>query len=665
MRDQLYCVMDYETRSKADLKLVGGYEYARHPSTRLLCVSWAIGTLEQFRRGTYTVHVWSPYLPSPYGEFKRALLNKDIILVAHNAFFEQVITRFVLPRYIHNEEIRSLPPSRWMCTASMARAVAIPGKLETAAAALALGVQKDMEGHRLMMKMSKPRKPTKNNPAVWHAKVSQLKRLMEYCKADVETEIALFLKVPRLSSSERELWLLDQEMNWRGFRVDRPLVHRSLKLIAKEQRDRSIEFRMLTQGEIQTVGQRAAILKWLKARGMALPNLQAKTVKDLLAGRGLRPECRRLLELRQALSKTSTAKFVACEARSRSDGRIRDSLVYHAASTGRFGGAGFQPHNLPKPIIPDTDYAAKVILDPDTDNDVIRLLWGNPLDVFSSCTRSAIVPSEGCEFFSGDFNGIEVRVLFWLAGHADGLRAYREDRDLYCELASVIYGKTITKADDKERDLGKRAVLGCGFGMGDRKFAITCAQWGSPIDKSLAKKAVKAYREVHAPVTQLWYNIERAAIEAVRHPGRTYKTNKTEWTFEKGFLWCKLPSGRKISYYGPRIRMTTTPWGAKKPELWHWGLNDKKQWVFSSTYGGKLTENIVQATARDLMTDKMKEAEVRGYKLVITVHDELLTERKRKTGKLDSFNRLMASGSPWAKGLPIKVGAWQGERYRK
>ncbi len=666
MSAQVYMIKDYETRSKGELKLIGPDEYSKHPSTRILCVAWALGTEEDFRNGTYTVHVWSPYLPSSYGEFKRALFDPNVTLVAHNAGFEQVITENVLPRYIHDPRVKGIPISRYMCTASMARAMALPAKLEHACAALKLGVQKDMEGHKLMMKMSKPRKPTKNDPSVWHCKVSQLKRLMEYCKTDIKAEIELFLNVPKLNPKERNLWMLDQLMNRRGFTADRALVAKALKLIAIEQKGLERETRELTRGKIESTQQRDAILKWVRNRGLALPNLQAKTVQDALAGRLPSRDVRRVLELRALASKTSTAKYVAFESRSRSDGRVRDNLIYHGASTGRFTGAGVQIHNLPRPTIKDTDEAAEIILDPTTDLDFIRMIWGSPLEVFASCLRSVIIADEGYELFSGDFSGIEVRVLFWLAGHEDGLRAYREGRDLYCEQAHVIYGRKITKADDTERDLGKRVVLGGGFGMGAPKFQATCAQWGSVISLDLAKTAIAAYRKLHKPVPQMWYNIEHAAIDAVRKPGKTFTVNKTSWTFKDNYLWCELPSGRKLAYYGARVQMKSTPWGEKRPVLYHWGIHPKtKQWVFSSTYGGRLTENVVQATARDLMTEAMPRLEGHDYKLLITVHDQCLCQRKKGEGSVKEFDGLMARPPLWARGLPIKVDAWVGARFKK
>lgn len=666
---QVYCVIDYETRSEADLKKVGAYEYARHSSTSILCIAWKIGTRETLRETP--TQWWSPALPwYPLSNLLTAFARPSVTLVAHNAFFEQVITRFVLGRYLEGRDpnfvkgsIPDLPPERWICTASQARALALPGKLADACAALKLPVQKDMEGRRLMLKLSKPRKATKNNKSQWHCKTSDLKRLIEYCRTDVAAETELFLATPELIPSERELWLLDQKINWRGFHVDRPLVNKIRGMIVEEQDRFLADTKAITKGTVNSPDQRNALLEWLRKGDVLLPDLRAKTVADALSTGLAKGKPLRMLQIRADATKTSTAKYEALEARSRSDSRVRDSLVYHAASTGRFAGAGVQPQNLPKGTIGNTDKAAAILLDPATDLDTVRMLYGNPLDVFSSVLRACITATPGRKLFGGDFAGIEVRVLFWIANHLDGLNAFRDGRDLYRELAATIYNKPLDKVTAAERNkLGKPAILGCGFGMGWKKFAATCEVQGNPIEDDLAKAAVGAYRAKHAPVVRVWSNLERAAIAATLNPGKRYSINMTTWYAEGKFLFCKLPSGRRLAYREPQVRSKLTPWGEKKPSLHHMD-RVAHQWALNHTYGGKLTENVVQAIARDLMTDATKRAEKKEYEILITAHDELLTDRA--TGSASEFEKLMSIAPPWAGGLPIKVEAWTGERYRK
>lgn len=684
---QKYLVLDYETRSEADLKRVGAFEYSVHPSTQVLCVAWRLGTRDDFaaQSGMKGVtKVWSPAFPSPFGELIRSLCDPEITIVAHNALFEQVITANVLSRIIHLPGLKTIPVSRWICTASLAAALALPRKLEHACQAIRLPIQKDMEGNRLVLKYCKPRKPTKTNAAKWHSSADDLRRIMQYCATDVDAEVELFLAVPPLNPFERRLWELDQRMNLSGFKVDRPMVKNALKMIAVETTRLQKEAVEITKGEIASLGQRDKVLAWVAERNTKLPDLRAKTVADALRDGEHWPEVRRLLEIRQVLSKTSTKKYLAAEMRSRHDGRVRDILMYHAASTGRWGGMGFQPHNLPRGTLKtSTDAAAEVIREGDLE--LVRLLYGEPMEAFSSCLRSTIVPSEGCEFFCTDWNAIEVRKLFWLAKHEAGLQAYREERDLYREQAVPIYKLAAPEdADFTQRDVAKRAVLGCGFGMGWETFQASCALFGNPVDDETAQIAVKAYRETHAPVVKLWGNYERAAIAAVQNRGKRYAINRTVWYVSGDFLYCELPSKRRLAYYGPTIRYERRSkrvkigekagkpvfkrdhWGEPMPKLYHWGVDPKtKKWVNSGTYGGRLTENVVQASARDVMAEAMLRSEASGYRMVITVHDEELAERPIGTGTLEEFEKIAAQVPAWAEGLPLKVGGWKGTRYRK
>jgi DNA polymerase len=372
-----------------------------------------------------------------------------------------------------------------------------------------------------------------------------------------------------------------------------------------------------------------------------------------------------MLELRQAVSKTSTAKYQAFEMRSRYDGRLRDILMYWAASTGRWGGKGVQPQNFPRGTIKNTIQAAGILAEGDLE--LVRMIYGDPMSAFSSCLRNMIVAPEGKVFDVADYAAIETRVLFWVANHEAGLKALREDRDLYCEQASDIYGRHITKEDALERQVGKGVILGCGYQMGWKKFLQTCLSQGITIDEAIAQKAVTSYRTVNYPVVRLWDNTIRAAIAAVLNPKKRFKINHVTWFVENGFLWCELPSGRRLAYYGPEVRYEMTPWGDKRPVLYHYGVNPvTRKWQSDKTYGGRLVENIIQAISRDLMAEAMLKIEATGiWEIVLSVHDELIGERKKGEGSNELFNELMSAVPAWGEGLPVKVEGWSGERYRK
>lgn len=670
-KDQRYLILDYETFSEAKLKNTGSYEYSRHPSTEILCAAWKLGTREELRAGVPTKS-WSPLLPDPrrhFAELLRAFRDPSVVLVAHNAFFEQVITKNVFATKVmpsKRSELASIPPERWLCTASLAAALALPRKLEKACLALNLPFQKDMEGHRLMLKWCKPRKPTKRNPKTRHDDPEELNRLVEYCVKDVDAETALFLYAPPLNPTERKVWVLDQKINLRGFAVDRPLVATILEMIAEESKNLNRETEEMSFGTLLSATQRDGVLDFLAAEGVKLPNLQAKTVSDAIETGLVEGDAKRMLELRQAISKTSTAKYVAFDSRSASDGRLRDILVYHAASTGRWGGAGIQPQNFPRGSIKNTIQAAEILKEGDLE--LVRMVYGNPMDAFSSCLRNMIVAPEGKILDVADYAAIEARVLFWVARHEAGVKAFIENRDLYRELATKIFGVSLDSVTGDQRFVGKQATLGCGYSMGWRKFMATCEKLGQEVPPEVAQTAVNAYRAVNAPVVKTWDMMNRAAIAAVMNPGKRYSINRVTWFVNGKFLFCELPSGRRLAYYGPSVCYEPTPWGEKRPVLYHWGVDSyTKKWVNAKTYGGKLVENVVQAISRDLMAEAMLRIEAAGpWEITLSVHDELIAERDLKKGGSNAeFCRLMAEFPEWAEGCPVKVEGWEGKRYKK
>ncbi len=668
---QVFCVLDFETYSEANLKKLGAFEYSVHPSTEIICAAWRIGTRKSLLEAE--TDFWAPTVINGggFGELYQALMNPDVIMVAHNTLFEQFIVRNVFAtKYMYSKKhaLQAIPPERWICTASLAAAVSLPRSLSGAGEALRLNTQKDKEGHRLMLKWSKPRKPSKNDPATRHTDPQELARVINYCVTDIDSEVELFLTVPPLSPTERRVWLLDQRINMHGFEVDRDLVKTVMDLIVEETKILNAETEELTFGVVSSATKRDQVLKWLSSRGLHLADLQKKTVEDTLAAKIAEGDAERMLQIRSVIGKTSTAKWPVFEMCSRHDSRLRDILRYHAASTGRWGGVRIQAQNLPRSNIKDTIQAAEILKTGDLD--LIRMIYGDPMNVFSCCLRNAIVAPKGHVLDIGDYATIEVRVLFWLADHTEGLRAFREGRDLYVEQASAVYHTDKNQITPDQRFVGKEAVLGFGFGMGAKKFVATLQKKGREISEELAKVAVSSYRSNHSPVVKLWSNIEKAAIAAVENPGKKYGINHTKWFTADGFLYCELPSGRRLAYYAPSVRYEKPHWGGeeKRPVLYHYGENSvTRKWVNDKTYGGKLVENITQATARDVMASAMLELDGAGpWNIVLCVHDELIAERRLNCGVDNAeFNRIMSMVPPWATGLPIRVESFESERYKK
>jgi DNA polymerase len=676
-----YLILDYETYSELDLKKVGGWEYSKHHSTEILCVGYRFGTRANLANSKTVI--WSPYLPETQIEFRgflEALRNSNVQLVAHNALFEQVLTKNVFgPRYMRSKlELRQIPLERWICTASLSRSRGLPGKLEDVTNALNLSHKKDMEGHRLMLRLCKPKKPSKKDPSLRINDEASIARLAEYCVRDVDAETELFLRLPPLHPREREFWLIDQAINLRGFGVDRNLVQSALTLIAHETNRLDEEVRTITKGRLNSARQRNAVLKYLRVNKMVLPDLRANTVKEVLEKNEFPNEqCQKLLEARDAISRSSTSKYRAFEMRSRSDSRARDNTIFFGAHTGRQAGTGLQPQNLFKTLFRPEDLGIGLGLILANDRHCIEALFEKPMELYASALRSCIVPSPESFLDVGDFATIEVRVLFWLAGNDAGLQAFKAGQDLYIEMAAKIYGvcpkelKRKYDLGDKKaslmRQLGKQTVLGAGFGMGinGEKFQATCKQYGIDIPISLAKRAIQAYRQLHQSIPVFWSNLERAALLAFTNPGKTYRIGFLKWKMEKDFLTVELPIGRKLSYYQPKVELKKNLYGFRRQLSYMGILSPSKKFGRIKTWGGKLAENVVQAVARDLLMEAVSRLEMTESKPVLTVHDEIICERPEGQGSFEEFLKTMAMVPDWAKGFPIKVEGWSEKRYRK
>jgi len=690
--EQVYMVFDYETFSECNLKKSGAYEYAVHPSTEVLCLAYCIGTLKELSKPK--IHLLTPKDwegKATDGDFVRALLNPKIKLVAHNAFFEKVITEHVLTRIsnligTHTLKKVGIEETRWICTAASAASAGLPRSLDGASLALELAHKKDKKGHAVMLKLAKPKEATLSDPLTRHTDPVLYRRLYDYCVSDIAAEVELFLKLPRLHARENRFWQLNQAMNMRGFAVDRKLVKGALSAIKRETKAIDAEVNELTEGTVNSARQRDVFLEVLKLEGVKIKNLKAASIQKALLQPGLEPTARRLLELRVLASKSSTAKFKAFELRTRTDGRARDNTLFYGAHTGRDSGSGLQPQNLFKSTLakkPEDLLPSAIELVRTRDLTAIQALFPNSMEVFASVIRSAIIAEPGKVLDVGDFATIEVRVLFWLANHTKGLKALAEGNDLYLEMAAVIYNCTIEEVTlayeagidwaVKGRQLGKQVVLGAGFGIGvgGEKFQASAKQYGLIVSLALSQKSIRAYRKIHSPIPRFWEVIERAAIKAVENPGKSYTHGFLKWKMEGRWLTCELPIGRKLYYFQPRMEWETTKYG-RALKLTYLGVDSvSRKFKRMSTWGGKLTENVVQAVARDLLYEALDRLDTQGHKSVLTIHDEIVTERDLwADGSFDTdfgleMLSIMSVVPAWAKGMPIKVEGWSEERYRK
>jgi DNA polymerase len=703
---------DFETRSRSNLKKEGAYKYSLDPSTQPTCFAFKIlGEPTVYFLPFHTINKQWRDLPEAFRKLWQRLIGEEYEFSAHNSFFEKCIYDNILVARLGWPKIA---PRLRRCTAAKAAACALPRNLEGAGEALKLSIQKDKRGYVAMMATCKPTKaynawrkmqadimirqhagkplmpkqrkwldihgPKFEAPPVFlepEAAPDVWETLYTYCKIDVRTEELLDISLPDLIPQEQEIWFLNQRLNWRGLRFDKPTVDKVVGIMGKESKKKLKELDHLTMGLITKPGARASILEFLESEGITLPNLQAKTVDDALKNFELTEDGKRLLEIRKALSMTSTKKYQTFLDRGVDD-RIRDILLYHGASTGRDTGVGIQPHNFPRGLLAVNknkpyEHAETVA---EFDQEMLEILYGENLAVlFSAIIRNMIIPDAGKELFVADFSKIEVAVLWWLSDNVPGLKILRDGLDPYIYQAAVNTGRTyedIETAVLKEekwaldaRQLGKAQILGCGFGMGWSKFVVTgWVQYRLKLSDDQGKFAVTSYRTANEAVPLMWKAYERAAIETVR-TGKTIHQNKCIFSIEDRFLKVQLPSGRKLSYAYPQLSMRATEWGERET-LEFWAPNSKtKKWGLERTWGGTLTENIVQAVARDLMMPAMVRLEKRGYEALLMVHDEGITQKPKNEGDVDSFVSILCEPPPWGRGLPLEAKGWKGPRYRK
>lgn len=629
--------VDIETFSEADLESVGAYVYANHPSTELLCACWAIddGPIKTIR----------------YGESIAPLvrdLKKVRVVAAHNASFERILLTTLFTQIAKLE-------LTWVCTAAKAAMHALPRKLEKAAEELATVEQKDMEGHRVMLKLSSPKKPTKKDPLTRYLPAThpaEFDRLYSYCGQDVKTERAIDDELPDLPQLEREIYWLDQIINDRGIRCDRDLVNLVLQAWDQHLKVINVKCQKLCGLNATQVGE---LTKYL-----GLTELTKASIEEALSREDLPKKHRRILELRQEANKTSVRKFAAMKAAMGSaDHRLRGMFLYFASITGRWGGRIVQLHNLPRNTAKDFDEVVEKIESGEISGDLAQQL-----------IRPSLIAAKNRELLVGDFSGIEYRITMWLVNCLRALEVIRSGKDLYVVTAMAIYKVSYEKVDDDKRFTGKQAVLGLGFGMGIDRFIGQCASYGVEMEYELASRTVKVYRETYKEVVDGWYELERAAINAMqgKMDGRYHTAfNGRIRYFRRGkFLYCRLPSGRFIAYPFPKLIDDETPWGSPIKKLTYIGMdNITRQRGRISTYGGKLFENVVQGIARDLLALAMLRSEKKGIPVVAHVHDEIVAEIFHKQFTVGEFEDTMTEVPDWADGLPVGVKAFSTQRYTK
>jgi DNA polymerase len=406
-----------------------------------------------------------------------------------------------------------------------------------------------------------------------------------------------------------------------------------------------------------------------------LENTQKATVEEALANpKWWSEKAYEALQIRQSMSKTSAKKYVSMKNCVGSENRARGLLYYHGADTGRWAGRIIQPQNFPRGTLDKgvgiDELCADVIVG---DKAHLDMLYGDAMAAISSALRGAITAGPGKELICADYSSIEARGTFWAADDEKALAVFATGRDIYLDMASQIYDVTYESIpkSDKRRQTGKQAILGLGYQMGAERFQETCAGYGMDFDIEFCEAVVKTYRGVHWKVKQFWYDIDAAAREAVQRGSGAPPVEFNRFKLQHSasdFLQITLPSGRKLSYYQPRIKeMYSERFDNWSHKLTFMGVNSMtRQFNVQQTYGGKLTENVIQALSRDIMAEAMLAAEETGlYLPILTVHDEIVVEVPEGEGDVKEFEQLISRLPKWARGFPLAAEGWRGKRYRK
>ena len=648
--------LDLETFSETPIQH-GTFRYAA--DAEIMVVAYAIDD--------GPVQVWDvtsgDWMPADLG---RALANRNVPITAHNAQFDLNVLHLA-----KNSEpsMRAAGEhvERWRCTMAQALSHSLPAKLSALGAVLHLPADllKD-EGGELIHLFCKPltRGDLKRATAQTHPE--QWQRFLRYAGQDIVAMRECARRMPKWNWQARDIacWHLDQRINRRGFAVDVDLAEAAVDICSREAKDNAAKTEMLTGGAVEKVTQRDRLMKHvLLEHGVDLPDLRATTVERRIEDPDLPWAVRELLSLRLSGSKNSISKYRGAMRAVSVDGRLRGALQFRGASrTGRDAGRLFQPQNLPRPkhkaaIVETWIGAAKAGL--------TGLLGFDDVQLAGDALRGLIVAGPARKIVQADYSNIEGRLVAWYAGVQWKLQAFRDfdagtGPDLYRVTAGRVFNKPVAAVTDEERQIGKVDELACGYQGAVGAIQTMAAVYNVEMSDERAQQMVDAWRRAHPEVVRLWYRIDECARLAIQNPDKVFEVNDKIRLARRGpWLKVQLPSGRILSY--PHVGFSV------HGEITYHGQDQyTRKWSTLKSYGGKFFENIVQATAADLLWAAIPKAEAAGYPVILRVHDELLTEPLDD----DSFNveglaKLMTDTPAWAAGLPVAAAGFEARRYRK
>lgn len=640
--------IDIETYSDVQLPKTGVYRYCESDNFEILLFAYSIDS--------QPVHVvdlaCGETIPE---EIIAALENDTVIKWAFNAAFE----RICLSRFLGYPTGTYLSPESWRCSMIWAATMGLPLSLEGVGAVLGLEKQKLTEGKDLIKYFCQPCAATKANggrtrnrpfhaPDKWEA-------FKRYNIRDVETEMGIQHKLRKFPVPD-EVWEeyhIDQEINDRGVRLDMELVQQAIAMDTRSREELTTAMKDITALENPNSVQQ--MKQWLSDNGIETDSLDKKAVVELL--KDAPDNLADVLTLRQQLAKSSVRKYQAMEKTVCSDGRARGMFQFYGANrTGRFSGRNIQLQNLPQNHLPDLSEARSLVRNGDFDG--VELLYEDVPDTLSQLIRTAFIPRENALFYVADFSAIEARVIAWFAGESWRQQVFEKGGDIYCASASQMFKVPVEKhgINGHLRQKGKIAELALGYGG-----SVGALKAMGALDMGLSENElpalVDAWRQANPRIVEFWWAVDRAVMEAVKYKHTTTDYGLT-FSCKSGMLFITLPSGRKLAYVKPKIG--TNKFGGSC--ITYEGVGGTKKWERLDSYGPKFVENIVQATARDILCYAMKT--LRCCSIVMHIHDELVIEADPKVS-LDAICEQMGRTPPWAKGLLLRADGYTTPFYKK
>lgn len=652
--------IDIETRSDKDISKCGVYAYTDTPYFDILLFAYSIdGQPVQVVDTANGEEIPENVLA--------ALADENVVKRAFNCNFERVCLSKYLrenyPQYFQSYSIDEdtvgdfLNPESWHCSMIHARTLGLPSSLAEVGKVLGIEQQKMTDGKALVKFFCVPYDtidgvPQFHSPTDYPDKWEIFKA---YNKRDVEAELEIDRKLSRFPVPDF-IWqefYLDQEINDRGILVDMQLADKAINLDAKAKEELTAEVQKLTG--VENPNSVYQLLDWLETQGYKSDSLGKTQVLELI--KTAKEPVKSVLQMRLQLSKSSVKKYTAMKNTACSDNRARGMFSFYGASrTGRWAGRNVQLQNLPQNHLPDLTEARELVKYSSFED--IQMLYDDVPDTLSQLIRTAFIPRQGMKFIVADFSAIEARVIAWLAGEEWRMKAFANGEDIYCASASKMFGVPVVKHGENGhlRQKGKISELACGFGGSVGAMKAMGADSLGLSDTEL-KQIVTDWREASPHITEFWWAVDRAVKKAVKEKTAT-KTHGLLFSYEAGFLFIRLPSGRRLAYAKPYIGKNK--FGGES--VTYMGINAQKKWDRLESYGPKFVENCVQGIARDLLMYSMQT--LSQYFIVGHIHDEMIIECPKDT-KLDEICQQMAITPDWAKGLLLRADGYECSFYKK